>query len=237
MVVKIAISGKMCSGKSFCSKIIQQRYPQFKIFSFAGKLKSVARDLFSDHFEIVPGKEQTISQMHKNRNLYVDVGQKMREIDPNVWTNYVLKESRGVNFAIIDDLRFKNEMDALKREGWKLIRLNINREQQIRRLQSTYINSNEHIKGLDSETEKDLDDVLDSKFDLVLNQEEGVLNMFNLLGWVDDIMKNEIGEINTKVNDTVDCCGNDCSDCEHNYKMTGNVIDLEKYIKDNGVIY
>jgi len=237
MVVKIAISGKMCSGKSFCSKIIQQRYPQFQIFSFASKLKSVARDLFSDQFEIVPGKEQTTSQMHKNRNLYVDVGQKMREIDPNVWTNYVLKETRGVNFAIIDDLRFKNEMDALKSDGWKLIRLNINRDQQIRRLKSTYINSNEHIKGLDSETEKDLDDVLDSNFDLVLNQEEGVLNMFNLLGWVDDIMKDEIGKINTKTNDTVDCCGNDCGDCEHNYKMAGNVIDFEKYIKDNGVIY
>ena len=243
MVLKIAISGKMCSGKSFCSKLIKQRYPQFQLFSFAEKLKSVTHDLFWDQFELVGGKENTISQLHKNRSLYVDVGQRMRDIDPDIWTKYVLKETRGVNFAIIDDLRFKNEMNALKSDGWKLIRLNINREQQIRRLQSTYINSDEHILGLDSETEKDLDDVSDSEFDLVLDQSEGEggVSVYHLMSWVDDLIsthhdiKSNVVDTNCIVNDT-NCCKNDCSDCDHNYKMTGNVIDFEKYIKDNGVI-
>lgn len=244
MVVKIAISGKMCSGKSFCSKMIQQRYPRFQIFSFAEKLKLVAHDLFSEQFNIVGGKEQTVSQMHKNRKLYVDVGQKMKDIDPNVWTNYVLKQSRDVDFAIIDDLRFKNEMDALKDDGWKLVRLNVTRDQQINRLKSIYSNSKEHILGLDSETERDLDDVLDSNFDLVLNQEESGVNIYHLLEWVDDLVGKDLLEKGERMfpNETVsssevgdsNCCKADCSDCEDSYKMT--IVDFEKYIKDNGVI-
>jgi hypothetical protein len=243
MVVKIAISGKMCSGKSFCSKLIKQRYPQFQLFSFAEKLKSVTHDLFWDQFELVGGKENTISQLHKNRSLYVDVGQCLRDIDPDIWTKYVLKETRGVNFAIIDDLRFKNEMNALKSDGWKMIRLNINREQQIRRLQSTYINSDEHILGLDSETEKDLDDVSDSEFDLVLDQsegeDEGGVSVYHLMSWVDELVSAH-PTIDSNVVDTcgikndTNCCKNDCSDCDDNYKM--GIVDFEKYIKDNGVI-
>ena len=243
MVLKIAISGKMCSGKSFCSQLIKQRYPQFQLFSFAEKLKSVTHDLFWDQFELVGGKENTISQLHKNRNLYVDVGQRMRDIDPDIWTKYVLKESKNANYAIIDDLRFKNEMNALKKEGWKLVKLNITRDQQIKRLKSTYSNSDEHILGLDSETEKDLDDVSDSEFDLVLDQHEGEgeggVSVYHLMSWVDDLISTNHG-IKSNVVDTsgikndTNCCKNDCSDCNDNYKM--GIVDFEKYIKDNGVI-
>ena len=111
---------------SFCSKLIKQRYPQFQLFSFAEKLKSVTHDLFWDQFEVVGGKENTVSQLHKNRSLYVDVGQRMRDIDPDIWTKYVLKEIK-TQTIIIDDLRFKNEMNALKKED-ELVKLNITRD-------------------------------------------------------------------------------------------------------------
>ena len=45
-----------------------------------------------DQFEVVSGKENTVSQLHKNRSLYVDVGCCMRDIDPDIWTKYVLKK-------------------------------------------------------------------------------------------------------------------------------------------------
>ena len=237
MVLKIAISGKMCSGKSFCSNLIKQRYPQFKLFSFAGKLKSVTHDLFWDQYQIVGGNENTISQSHKSRRLYVDVGQRMRDIDPDVWTKYVLKESKNADYAIIDDLRFKNEMNALKKEGWKVVKLNITRDQQIKRLKSTYTNSDEHILGLDSETEKDLDNISDSDFDLILNQEENGVSIHNLMSWVDDLVSvdNLIdSKIHNETENETKCCKNDCSDCDDKYKM--GIVDFEKYIKDNGVI-
>src|SRR6056300_515505 len=122
MVIKIAISGKMCSGKSYCAKMIRQKYNNARIFSFAGKLKQVTHDLFFDKFTYVGGNEHTIQQLHKNRRLYVDVGQRMREIDPMVWINHVIKDSNDSNFSIVDDLRFKNEMVALQENGWKIVR-------------------------------------------------------------------------------------------------------------------
>ena len=226
MVIKIAISGKMCSGKSFCSNLIKQKYPQFKLFSFAERLKSITHDLFLDQFHMVEN-DNVIQRKHKNRKLYVDVGQKMREIDPNVWTKYVLKQSNNVDFAIIDDLRFKNEMNALKKEGWKLVKLNITKEQQIKRLKQTYSNSKEHILGLDSDAEIDLDDVSDSCFDLILDQNDDGLSVNNLMTWVDDLVDNHPSIKNN-------CCKNDCSDCDDKYKMS--IDNFEQYIKDNGVI-
>lgn len=234
MVIKIAISGKMCSGKSFCAKMIREKYSRATVFSFAGKLKKVTHDLFFDKFiggggGIVGGggiasggvgSERTISQMHKNRRLYVEVGQKMRDIDSMVWVNHVVKDSRGCDFAVVDDLRFKNEMIALKNEGWKIVRLKITKEQQIKRLGDIYVNSEEHIEGLNSVTETDLDDVVDDEYDFVVdccdNAGEKVLK------WVDDLVKEELN------------CGVD-SGCE-NDKRNCAIVDFEGYIKDNGVI-
>lgn len=239
MVIKIAISGKMCSGKSFCAKMIREKYTMAKVFSFAGKLKQVTHDLFFDKFigggvgsggvgsggvdGVGSGgveSERTIQQMHKNRRLYVEVGQRMRDIDPMVWVNHVVKDSRGCDFAVVDDLRFKNEMIALKNEGWKIVRLKITKEQQIKRLGDIYVNSEEHIEGLNSVTETDLDDVVDSDYDFVVeccdNAGEKVLK------WVDDLVKEELN------------CGVG-SGCE-NDKRNCAIVDFEGYIKDNGVI-
>lgn len=51
-----------------------------------------------------------------------------REKDPNIWVNIVIRKIRALveendeNVNIyISDLRFPNEMDALKREGFKLV--------------------------------------------------------------------------------------------------------------------
>ena len=38
----------------------------------------------------------------------------MRDIDPDVWVNQVLKQTRGQDNCIIDDVRYQNEVDALR---------------------------------------------------------------------------------------------------------------------------
>ena len=241
MVIKIAISGKMCSGKSYCAKMIMEKYSRATVFSFAGKLKQVTHDLFFDKFigggvgsvEGVGvgsgvggggsgsgvGSERTIQQMHKNRRLYVEVGQRMREIDPMVWVNHVVKDSRGCDFAVVDDLRFKNEMIALKKEGWKIVRLKITKEQQIKRLGDIYVNSEEHIEGLNSVTETDLDDVVDADYDFVVDCCDDAGG--KVLKWVDDLVEEELSG-----------CGVD-GEID---KTKCTIVDFERYIKDNGVI-
>ena len=216
MVIKIAISGKMCSGKSFCAKMIKKKYNQVEVLSFAGKLKEVTHDLFFDKFVNVESLEHTISQMHKNRRLYVDIGQSMREIDPMVWINHVIRDSNDLRFVVVDDLRFKNEMNALQKDGWKIVRLKISRDHQIERLGSIYLNSEEHIDGLTSVTETELDDVLDTDYDFVVEDCDNVGE--KVLKWVDDLVKEENGGKGNGENDN--CV----------------IVDFESYIRDNGVI-
>ena len=45
--MKIAITGKMCSGKTTLSNYLCQLEPRFQIFSFGKKVKEVASDLFN----------------------------------------------------------------------------------------------------------------------------------------------------------------------------------------------
>ena len=82
---------------------------------------------------------------------------------------------------------------------------------------------------MDSQTEKDLDNVSDSDFDLVLNQEENGVSIHHLMSWVDDLVS-----VDNETENETNCCKNDCSDCDDKYKM--GIVDFEKYIKDNGVI-
>ena len=61
----------------------------------------------------------------KDRPLLINFANKMRDIDPDVWINQVLQQTKGKENCIIDDLRYQNELDALIKDGWIIIQLNI----------------------------------------------------------------------------------------------------------------
>ena len=44
--MKIAITGKMCSGKSTIANMIKQLNSDYEIYSYAGKIKDIAIELF-----------------------------------------------------------------------------------------------------------------------------------------------------------------------------------------------
>ena len=102
--MKIAIIGKICSGKTTTADILIGLNNDFQKLSFAGKVKSIAVDLFD---------------MEKDRKLLQQIGTYMREIDPDVWANYVVKQSKKYDYVVIDDLRYKNEYDLLKKMDLK----------------------------------------------------------------------------------------------------------------------
>ena len=110
---KIAITGKMCSGKTTLSNYLCQLQPKYQIFSFGKKVKEVAADLF--------GMDPNV----KDRSLLTSIGQKMREINPDVWITYVLKQSEDIEYCLIDDLRYQNEYESLVKHGWKIIQLKV----------------------------------------------------------------------------------------------------------------
>jgi len=109
---RIALTGKMGSGKSTAAQFLQDY--GFKCFSFAAKLKDLAKELF--------GMED------KDRKLLQDLGSAMREIQKDVWAIYLVKEIEvycaiGKCRVVVDDLRYLNEAEILRRHGFVLVRL------------------------------------------------------------------------------------------------------------------
>ena len=141
--MKIAIHGPMCSGKTTISNIIKKHDPEYKTYSFGGKVKDIAKDLFK-----MEGKD---------RSLLINVASKMREIDHNVRAKYVIHEIKKDNKekCIIDDLRFQNEADYI--HDWTFISLTTSKEVRIERIKKVYPdNYKDHIKNMNhiSETDK-----------------------------------------------------------------------------------
>lgn len=132
--MKIAICGKMCSGKTTIANYIMRTFPGYQKYSFAGKVKELCVELFD--------------MKKKDRPLLIDFANKMRDIDPNVWINQVLKQTKGQENCIIDDVRYQNEVDALIEDGWKFIQLDVSYEVQRSRLMRIYPNDyQEHLQA------------------------------------------------------------------------------------------
>ena len=143
--MKIAISGPMCSGKTTIANLICNLNTDYKIYSFGGKIKELAQELF-DMDDI------------KDRSLLINIANKMKDINKDVWINYLLKQCLQSNNCIIDDLRFENELESLKIDNsWHFIVIKIPTEIRIKRIKELYLNNYEdHIKNMDDISEKGL---------------------------------------------------------------------------------
>ena len=122
--MKIAICGKMCSGKSTLANHIMRTFEGYHKYSFAQKVKELCVELFD--------------MKGKDRSLLINFANKMRELDPDVWIRQVLQETRGEGNCIIDDVRYQNEVDALLKDGWTFIQLHIPSGLQLERIMKAY---------------------------------------------------------------------------------------------------
>ncbi len=157
--MKIGLCGPMCSGKTTLAKNIQDKsYNTTYITSFAKKLKEIACDLFNMDIN------------NKNRDLMQQLGSNMRNIDENVWINYTLKDASKYINVVIDDVRFENEVLLLKENNYILIKLNISKELQTKRLIDTYgDNAQSHINNITDISETSLNNINDNMYDLIID--------------------------------------------------------------------
>lgn len=122
--MKLAICGKMCSGKSTLANTIKVMDPRYEIVSIGQAVKDIGTTYF--------GMEG------KDRDLLIQIGTKMREIDPEVWTNYIVRKTKHMTHCIIDDMRYQNEYDILKEHGFTFVQLHVSRHIQEQRLKKLY---------------------------------------------------------------------------------------------------
>lgn len=172
--MKIAITGKMCSGKSTLAQIIKETNSNYVIYSFGQKVKDVAKDLFN--------------MKEKDRSLLTSIGSKMRDIDPEVWINYVINQSKDKSHCIVDDLRYQNEYEALHRNGYKIIQLVVDPKVQEKRIKEVYpdnyqdhLDNRNHISEINEFNWLSQDNVLiiNSEEDKIFEIREKVLSFIN----------------------------------------------------------
>jgi cytidylate kinase len=136
--MKIAISGPMGSGKSTIANIIKKFNSEYEIYSFGGKIKGIAYDLFQ------------MDKNFKDRSLLINIADRMRDIDPDVWAKYIINDIGDHKYCIIDDLRFQNELDILQKDSeWIYIVLHIDEKTRLNRLKELYPdNYEDHVKNM-----------------------------------------------------------------------------------------
>mgnify|MGYP001244946027 CR=1 FL=1 len=156
--MKIGICGKMCSGKTtLANKIIDfNKNKKYVKDSFANKVYEIAYELFN--------------MKEKDRYLLQQIGTNMRNIDNNVWINYIISKHKDTKNIIIDDVRYKNELLELKKNGYFLIKLKISSELQKKRIINLYkSNSKNHLDNINHSSEISLDNTEDEMFNLIIN--------------------------------------------------------------------
>lgn len=141
--MKIAITGKICSGKSTLANKLKDKLKLEK-HSFADKVKKYATEIFEMEY--------------KDRKLIQDFAEKMKELDNNIWIKQLDKEIKDKTHIVIDDLRFENEYTYLKKNNYYIIKLVIDKNQQIKRIGDLYKDkAHEHLKRLEHISECNID--------------------------------------------------------------------------------
>ncbi len=183
--IKLAIMGKMCSGKTTLSnhikKFIQKNYGvSVESHTFAGKVYDLAYELFD------------MSKENKDRKLLQTIGSLMRSINENVWINYLNKNVKNKN-VIVEDCRYENEFASLEKEGFIIIKINIDPEYQVFRLRRTYPDTYiEHINNLHHASEKGIEAIPDEKFDIILDAKDNELNFQKIDEFLKDYIEKNI---------------------------------------------
>lgn len=142
--------GKAGSGKSSCTKYLQEKYG-YTITKFAHPVYAIAQNYFE-----MKEKDRKLLQI-----IGTDAGRQW--INPNIWVNrfkediqIVILTSAYLNQKVpnfcSDDVRFKNEYEALISMGWKGIYLNCSDEIRFKRLSSRDGYSQEKFNNHASET-------------------------------------------------------------------------------------
>lgn len=184
---KIAIMGKANTGKNTLARmLVRQLRAQWrtnhkgwlsaKYIAFADPIKKMIMEMFpripkkhlfgSSKFrnEVIPGAFKDGVPL-TIRQLLIDLGSGVgRELKPDVWLDnfdYRFDQAKFNNIVIVTDVRFRNEFEHLRKNGFYMIRL----------IRDTGQPTISHV----SETGQE--DIKDEEFDYVLHNDHSLKNL------------------------------------------------------------
>ena len=152
--MKVALFGKMRSGKDTVGEILIKRY-DFKKYAFGNGIGEIILKYFPDAFE-----------NGKPRHHYQFVGQKLRELDPDVWIKYLLKNVNADEMkrktqeiphnVVVTDARQFNEYKALKENGYIIVKVECDEDIRIERMKASGDNFTPEMLHHETELQVDL---------------------------------------------------------------------------------
>lgn len=125
-------TGKDTCARFLCSQFRLKHKGKSAIHkSFAWKLKDISYQLFGwcgiqspEYYDTHPEDKDDVLELlgMTVREVWISVGNKMRDVYPGVWLDYLLQ---GINtdLLVISDLRYENEATAVKIRGGFCIRI------------------------------------------------------------------------------------------------------------------
>jgi len=180
MSVKIAICGKMGSGKTTLANNIIINHPDFAKHSLAAGVKKFARFVYD------------IPEEKKDRVLFQKIGDGARtELFEDIWITTMLRQCGSEEYLIVDDVRYYNEVIKLKEQGWNIIKINISNKLQEQRIKRTYPDDWEtHLSSRKHNSETEMDTIPQNIFDLILEAKDDSSNDTKINVFVSSKLKN-----------------------------------------------
>lgn len=130
--MKIALFGKMRSGKDTVGEMLINDYG-FRRFAFATGIGQIIEEYFPE--AMAEGKP---------RHHYQFIGQQLRQLNPDVWINYLLREVKDYEMSandgknplvVVTDGRQSNEAIKMKEEGFTIVKVEAPDELRIKRIE------------------------------------------------------------------------------------------------------
>lgn len=157
--MRIAFIGGMGAGKTTAKWAVQPDDPVGHM-RFSAPVYEIAEDYFPDFNGAGEAERRRVLQ---------GIGDKMREIDPDVWVNHFalhlaeIEQYRPDLHLVVDDLRYPNEYEYLKAHGFVVARVNTPMEVRAARRKMTMEElrvaeqhpSEQHWRGMKTDYELD----------------------------------------------------------------------------------